>query len=142
MFTHYSSWGAPPKAIVPTVQFFKLVFRRWRAHYVISQLPVEYHPAVQLRCKVFDTFAGNREGWQYGNWNGDYMNDDPNYNLSVNKLRTSGDGIGRIIFAAQGKKYDREKKSTFGQTSRFWSKQELLVKNQNFVRKSTSCSKI
>jgi myosin-1 len=105
------SWGIPPKAIVPTVQFFKLVFRRWRAHYVISQLPIEHHPAVQLRCNIFDTFAGNRQGWQYGNWNGDYMTDDPNYNLSVNKLRTSGDGIGRVIFASQGLKLSSGAKS-------------------------------
>jgi hypothetical protein len=105
------SWGQPPKAIVPTVDFFKLVFRRWRAHYVISQLPVEHHPAVQLRCKILDVFKGNRPGWQNGAWSGDYLVEDANFKLAVNKMRTSGDGIGQIIFASKGVKLSPGAKS-------------------------------
>ena len=47
--------------------------------------------------------AGKRNGWQYGNWQGSYLDDDPNFNMCTNKLRTSGDGIGKIIFASEGK---------------------------------------
>ena len=42
-------WGKPPKSIIPTVDYFKLVFRRWQAHFVLQQYPKHEHPAIELR---------------------------------------------------------------------------------------------
>ena len=88
-----------------SVEFLKLVFRRWRAHFVIQGLPKEHHPAVLLRCKVLDTFSGTRNKWQNGNWAGNYLEHDTEFKLAVSKMRTSGDGIGQVIFTDKGKQF-------------------------------------
>ena len=43
------SWGSPPKSIIATVDYFKLVFRRWQAHFVLISYPKEIHPDIKLR---------------------------------------------------------------------------------------------
>lgn len=45
----YISWGTPPKSITATVDYFKLVFARWQAHFVLIQYPKEIHPAIEMR---------------------------------------------------------------------------------------------
>ena len=71
---------------------------------MIQGLPKEHHPAVLLRCKVLDTFSGARNKWQNGHWAGNYLENDTDFKLAVNKLRTQGDGIGQIFFTDKGKR--------------------------------------
>lgn len=97
------SWGAPPKAIVSTVDYFKLVYRRWCAHFVISRLPKEEHEGVKMRASILEEYlATGRQGWQHGQWKTDYI-DNPEFNMAVSTLRTKEkEGLGRLLFAAEG----------------------------------------
>ena len=45
----FINWGEPPKSIIATVDYFKLVFARWQAHFVLAQYPKDIHPAIELR---------------------------------------------------------------------------------------------
>ena len=50
------SWGSPPKSIIATVDYFKLVFRRWQAHFVLISYPKEIHPDIKLRLDLLKCF--------------------------------------------------------------------------------------
>jgi len=118
------SWGSPPKSIIATVDYFKLVFRRWQAHFVLISYPKEIHPDIKLRCGILDTFQGKRTGWQNGNWSGDYCSDDPNFTSAVNALRTK-QSIGKVLFAGRGMKLSKGAKSS----------ERIIVVSENFVIK-------
>merc|ERR1739838_557579 len=40
----FISWGAPPKSIVATIDYFKLVFARWQAHFVLANIQRTFIP--------------------------------------------------------------------------------------------------
>lgn len=107
------TWGAPPKSIVSTVDYFKIVFRRWCAHFVISRLPKEEHEGVKMRAAILDSYIGSgRQGWQGGEWKTDYINN-PEFNMAVSTLRTKEkEGLGKLLFAAEGIKLSSKAKGT------------------------------
>lgn len=108
-------WGTPPKSIHSTVDTFKLVYRRWCAHFVLSRLDKKDHPAVKLRCAILGDFKdGNphRDGWQYGDWATTNVND-PLFDKEIAKEdKKKAGGIGKVLFTAQGLKLNSNGKST------------------------------
>ena len=48
-------WGKPPKSIIATVEYFKLVFRRWQAHFVLQLYAKDQNPAIKLRYEPYYT---------------------------------------------------------------------------------------
>lgn len=106
----YIDWGLPPASIQATVDYFKLVFARWQAHFVLAQYPKNIHPDIELRCNLLDQFRGKRPNWQAGEWSGNYLASDSDFNNALNGIRAKN-SIGKVLFTGKGLKMGKAAKS-------------------------------
>ena len=50
------------------------VYCRWRAHIILSRLPQESWPEMQLKCAAYEALNKRRANWGYDRtWLGDYL---------------------------------------------------------------------
>ncbi|XP_065896691.1 unconventional myosin-Id-like [Dysidea avara] len=75
------------------VSLLQLLHGRWRSHIVLSRLPRESWPQMQLKCAAYEAFNQRRPNWGYTrSWIGDYLAESDNqlahvYTARVNTLR-------------------------------------------------------
>lgn len=51
-----------------------LCYCRWRSHIILSRLPRESWPEMQLKCAAYEAFDKRRPDWGYRRtWLGDYL---------------------------------------------------------------------
>ena len=56
-------WPKPPRSLVPTTDFLKKVFLRWRAYVILSKYPREEWPEMHLKISTMEILKGKRNNW-------------------------------------------------------------------------------
>lgn len=64
-----------------------IVYCRWRAHIILSRLPQESWPEMQLKCAAYEALNKRRANWGYNRtWLGDYLAQVKGFNPSSHSV--------------------------------------------------------
>ncbi|KAF2368380.1 Myosin head motor domain [Trinorchestia longiramus] len=109
-------WPPAPGLLSHVVDDFKKIHSRWRAHMILSKVPKEEWPQLQLKVAAGEVLAGKRSDWGVQQkWEGNYLSQHTEnvaaakFVDSVRNMRNK-DGFKDVVFSSLVLKYNRNNK--------------------------------
>lgn len=106
-------WPPAPRLLTHAVGDIKNIHARWRAHMILSRVPREDWPQLQLKVTAGEVLAGKRADWGvHQKWLGNYLaqHDEnpssPSYVDAIRDMRNK-DGFKEVAFSSLVLKYNR-----------------------------------
>jgi len=109
-------WPPAPRILASCVQDLRKIHDRWRAHMILSRVPVEQRPQLELKVAAGEVLAGQRQDWGVSqDWRGDYLSqshENPSsaaFVSATSSLR-SKDRFNAVAFSSLVLKYNHQNK--------------------------------
>lgn len=106
-------WPPAPRLLAHVVDDFKYIHSRWRAHMILSKVPKEDWPQLQLKVTAGEVLAGKRSDWGVREkWEGNYLgqhDENPSAATYVDAIRNmrNKDGFKEVKFSSLVLKYNK-----------------------------------
>lgn len=106
-------WPAPPLSLRSSVQTFRKIFNRWRAHMILSKIPRSEWPQMKLKVTAASALMNKRGYYGLGRkWEGNYLsthmenNNYTTFNDAVNNLKNTKH-FANVLFSSYVTKFNR-----------------------------------
>uniref|UniRef100_A0A2P2HYR1 Myosin-IA-like n=1 Tax=Hirondellea gigas TaxID=1518452 RepID=A0A2P2HYR1_9CRUS len=106
-------WPPAPLMLSQSVDDLKSIHARWRAHMILSRVPREDWPQLQLKVTAGEVLAGKRSDWGVKQkWEGNYLSqhsENPSAAAYIDAVRNmrNKDGFKDVVFSSLVLKYNR-----------------------------------